>query len=172
MEGLHYEDPAGESSLAGPAGLAFSSAAGLALVITGDDAEEGGDAAPTGSSEDDRAARALCSSGLAQLIRFHGKECRAYPNEFIEVVASFSLFVGGVPVRDDAPESSPPRASALPGPPRGFLPLLLRELNIDVGPSDTGAPCWALELVLLPSRRRSSVATVFFWKSGGGIMPY
>lgn len=43
--------------------------------------------------------------------------------------------VGGVPVRDDAAESSPVRLSEPPGPNR--RPLLLREANIDVGPRVT-----------------------------------
>ncbi len=44
--------------------------------------------------------------------------------------------VSGVPVRDEAPESSPPpRLKAPPGANR--RPLLLRELNIEVGPNDS-----------------------------------
>jgi hypothetical protein len=43
--------------------------------------------------------------------------------------------VGGVPVREEAPESSPGRPREPPGPMR--LPLLLREENIEVGPRVT-----------------------------------
>lgn len=62
-----------------------------------------------------------------------------YPNAFALAfgVASFGFDAGGVPVLDDAPESSPPLVRPLPGP-SGFRPLLLRELNIEVGPNDTG----------------------------------
>jgi hypothetical protein len=52
---------------------------------------------------------------------------------FAEVADSFSLW-GGVPVLDDAPESSPVLLDEPPGP--IFRPLLLREENIDVGPKD------------------------------------
>lgn len=43
--------------------------------------------------------------------------------------------VGGVPVREERPESSPGRPKDPPGPRR--RPLLLREENIDVGPRVT-----------------------------------
>lgn len=73
----------------------------------------------------------------------------------------FSL-TGGVPVRDDAPESSPGLPSAPPGPMR--RPLLLREENIEVGPRVT----FPLEDRLAePLRRlRSSPMTwlLFCWK--------
>lgn len=59
--------------------------------------------------------------------------------------------MGGVPVREEAPESSAPRVSAPPGP--SLRPLLLRELNIDVGPRVT-LPLAVRDAV--PFRRRKS----------------
>lgn len=81
-------------------------------------------------------------------------------NAFAEVADSFSFCWGGVPVLDEAPESSPPLLNEPPGP--IFRPLLLRDENMDVGPNDI---CWlAARLVfLLVRRRRSSIPTVFFW---------
>ena len=67
-------------------------------------------------------------------------------------------FTGGVPVREEAPESSGPRLSEPPGPRR--RPLLLREPNImEVGPSVT----FELEARFAPpfKRRRSSMPTWF-----------
>jgi hypothetical protein len=55
-----------------------------------------------------------------------------YPNVLEREVFSR---VGGVPVREEAPESSPGRPREPPGPMR--LPLLLREENIEVGPRVT-----------------------------------
>jgi hypothetical protein len=82
----------------------------------------------------------------------------SYLYAFAEVVDSFSFCWGGVPVLDDAPESSPVLDNDPPGP--IFRPLLLREENIDVGPNANCAP--ACRLGFFPKRRRSSVATVFF----------
>ena len=63
--------------------------------------------------------------------------------------------VGGVPVREEAPESSPGRPREPPGPRR--RPLLLREENIDVGPRVT---CWLDVLLAEPFRRlKSSMPT-------------
>jgi len=76
----------------------------------------------------------------------------------IVATGSFSFCCGGVPVRDDAPESSPVRDRDPPGP--ILRPLLLRDENIDVGANDIGAPEARLA-PLLVKRRRSSVATVF-----------
>src|SRR5688500_10106734 len=65
--------------------------------------------------------------------------------------------VGGVPVLDEAPESSPARPREPPGPVPNLRPLLLRDANMDVGPSVT------FPLVARPaepfSRRRSSIPT-------------
>jgi hypothetical protein len=73
-----------------------------------------------------------------------------YANAFVWAIDSR---VGGVPVREDAPESSPAR------PKKVRLPLLLRELNIDVGPKDTFE---LADLVAVPfRRRRSSIPTWF-----------
>lgn len=65
------------------------------------------------------------------------------------------FWVGGVPVLDEAPESSPGRPRAPPGPRR--RPLLLREENIEVGPRVT-FPLNARLAVPL-RRRRSSIPT-------------
>ncbi len=88
-----------------------------------------------------------------------------HPKVFADVVDSLAdvLAAGGVPVREVLPESSPPRIFA-PGPPNGGLrPLLLLELNNDVGPNDMG--CWfdARDVAPLPNFRRSSIPTVFRW---------
>lgn len=84
----------------------------------------------------------------------------AYANALVDV------WVGGVPVLEEAPESkpSPPRDSEPPGP--SLRPLLLRELNIDVGPREMG-PLAVLEDVAL-RRRRSSIATLL---EAGGWKP-
>jgi len=81
-------------------------------------------------------------------------------NAFAEVADSFSFCCGGVPVLEEAPESSPVLLNEPPGP--ILRPLLLRDENIDVGPNDI---CWlaALLVPLLVRRRRSSMPTVFFW---------
>lgn len=71
----------------------------------------------------------------------------------------------GVPVREEEPESSAPRVSEPPGPIR--RPLLLRELNIEVGPKVT-LPLAAREALPL-RRRRSSIPTVF--EAGLGWKP-
>lgn len=63
----------------------------------------------------------------------------------------------GVPVREEPPESSAPRVSEPPGP--ILRPLLLRELNIDVGPKVT-LPLAARDALPL-RRRKSSIPTVF-----------
>lgn len=63
--------------------------------------------------------------------------------------------VGGVPVREEAPESSPGRPRDPPGPRR--RPLLLRDENIEVGPSVT---FWLDVRLADPlRRRRSSIPT-------------
>lgn len=80
-------------------------------------------------------------------------------NALIVATGSFSFCCGGVPVRDEAPESSPVLDSDPPGP--ILRPLLLLDENIDVGANDIGAP-EALLAPLFVNRRRSSVATVFF----------
>ncbi len=81
-----------------------------------------------------------------------------YLNAFAWDAFSFS-FCGGVPVLEEAPESSPVRDNEPPGP--NLRPLLLRDENIDVGANDIAWPDCLLAF-LFPRRRRSSVATVFF----------
>lgn len=80
-------------------------------------------------------------------------------NALMVATGSFSFCCGGVPVRDEAPESSPVLDNDPPGP--ILRPLLLLDENIDVGANDIGAP-EALLAPLFVNRRRSSVATVFF----------
>jgi hypothetical protein len=63
-----------------------------------------------------------------------GEFVRTYLNAFAEVADSFSFCCGGVPVLDEAPESSPVLLNEPPGP--ILRPLLLRDENIDVGPKD------------------------------------
>jgi len=113
---------------------------------------------------------------ILDLANTHPRGFRSYLKAFC-FAASFSSFsflsfcAGGVPVLLEAPESSPPFPMLL-GPKvlRVFEPLAA---NIDVGPK-TVLPCELAcrDPALLPSLRRSSMPTVFFWKSGGGIMPY
>ena len=63
--------------------------------------------------------------------------------------------LGGVPVLEEAPESSPGRPREPPGPMR--LPLLLREENIEVGPRVT---FWLDVRLMEPLRRlKSSMPT-------------
>ena len=76
-----------------------------------------------------------------------------YPNAFV-------CATGGVPVREEAPDSSPARPNAPPGPPMR-RPLLLRELNIEVGPNEGFWLEVRLEEPL--RRRRSSRPTWVFW---------
>ena len=83
-----------------------------------------------------------------------------YLNAFAEVADSFSFCCGGVPVRDEAPESSPVLLNEPPGP--ILRPLLLLDENMDVGPKDICALDARL-VPLLVRRRRSSIPTVFFW---------
>ncbi len=92
-----------------------------------------------------------------------------YPNVFVDVPGSLSL--GGVAVRDDAPDSSP--ALMFPPGPSVLRPLLLRELSSAEGPNDGMGP-WLTcrEPADRPSFRRSSMPTVFFCMSGGCIMLY
>ena len=66
--------------------------------------------------------------------------------------------VGGVPVLDEGPESSPGRLNELAGP--IFLPLLLRDANIDVGPR---LMCWLDARLAEPFRRRRSSMPTWFW---------
>ena len=76
---------------------------------------------------------------------------------------SLSFCAGGVAVREDAPDSSPPLCSPDP---KFFLPPLLplRELNIAVGPNVAGPwlTCRAPP-PLVVNLRKSSMPTVFFW---------
>lgn len=114
----------------------FSPDARSLLVSTGESAG-GGDAGFSGSSF--RSPRRL--------------------NALIVATGSFSFCCGGVPVREEAPESSPVLDNDPPGP--ILRPLLLLDENIDVGANDIGAPEARLA-PLFVKRRRSSVATVFF----------
>jgi len=91
----------------------LSAFAGVALDRAGETDVEGGDAGFSWSPDPNPARRL---------------------NAFAEVADSFSFCCGGVPVLDEAPESSPPLLNEPPGP--IFRPLLLREENIDVGPKD------------------------------------
>lgn len=73
---------------------------------------------------------------------------------------AFVEATGGVPVREDAPESSPGRPKPPPGARR--RPLLLRELNIDVGPNDA----FVLGVrVAEPLRRRRSSEPIWFCRA-------
>lgn len=100
----------------------------------------------------------------------------AHLNAFVCLAAAsfsslsfFSFCAGGVPVRLEAPESSPALAMLLG--PRGFRVLDPRGPNIEGGPS-VGAPVVdGCRDPLRPNRRRSSRPTIFLWCSGGAIPP-
>ena len=64
------------------------------------------------------------------------EEETTYPNVLAEVLDSFSLDAGGVPVLDDVPDSSPPRILVLG--PNILRPLLLREVKVEDGANETG----------------------------------
>jgi hypothetical protein len=109
-----------------PHSPAFLSLSGTAFDTAGDAAVDGGE---VGSSSPIVASSLVISLVIILQKR---RRCRTYPNVFERDVFSR---VGGVPVREEAPESSPGRPREPPGPIR--LPLLLREENIEVGPRVT-----------------------------------
>lgn len=74
-----------------------------------------------------------------------------------------SPLVGGVPVLEDAPESSPARAKA-PLAPSLARPLLLRLANMELGPKV--AFC-ELVLVADPLSRLRSFISIVFWLGAG-----
>lgn len=130
----------------------FSSPSKEALVMAGEALADGGEAGWSPVS----------ASRLRGMLAFPGLRRRqvawvfvTYPNAFVWATA-----VGGVPVREDAPDSSPGRPKPPPGTRR--RPLLLRELNMEVGPN---------EAVLLgvrvaePLRRRRSSEPIWFCRA-------
>lgn len=136
----------------------FLSEAAVDFDNTGEVWVEGGEAGFSGSPDPNPASRLW--KGLVGYQRIANVEY-TYLNAFAEVADFLSLSCGGVPVLDEAPESSP---VLLKEPPRPvFRPLLLLEENIDVGANDI---CWLVVLFAPPlfvRRRRSSIPTVFFW---------
>lgn len=119
---------------------------GTALDSAGDAAVEGGEAGFSLS----KLASALWT-GLVALAK--GNRIGGPAGTYLKALVC--CVVGGVPVRDEAPESSPGRPREPPGP--SLRPLLLRELNMEVGPREM-LPLAAL-LVEPFRRRRSSIPT-------------
>lgn len=110
-----------------------SAPATFALVLGGDDPGDGVEAGSAGSPEASRPAKRL-HTRVRRIVTYTRHNNKTHPNAFAEVLDSFSFGAGGVPVREDVPDSSPPRTLA-PGP-SVFLPLVFRALNIEVGPKD------------------------------------
>lgn len=125
--------------------LSFLPLSGTAFDIIGEAEVDGGEAGCSVSMFASRLCHKLAHDQHEDCFQTHlnALECEVFSR------------VGGVPVREEAPESSPARPSEPPGPRR--RPLLLRDENIEVGPSMT-LPLEALLAEPL-RRRRSSIPT-------------